>query len=467
MHSFRIAAMLAGIATGSVWPTAALAHASSQSFVALLPTGPYRLVGVVIVGVSISLLALLPPSAASRPDGPRSGWPGAPPGVRMVVSLLSALLLVWLISAGFLGSRDPLENGLVLAFWVVFWMALVIGQGLFGNLWGWLSPFNGIGRLFERGFGWRGFLRLPGWLGAWPAVFLLLGFSGFTLADPAPDDPARLAGLLICYGIFTLAGMGLFGARSWLARVEFFTVLMRQFVRLAPLVGQGRFWRLDWPAAALCRPRKLLPGLSVFCVVLLGTGSFDGFNETFFWLDLIGVNPLAFPGRSAVIVPVLAGLVGANILLLVLFTCLLLLGDRLAGARRSGAELLMVFAPTLLPIALGYHIAHYLPSLLVDGQYALLALNDPLSLGQDWLGLAGYHVTTGFFNNRDTMNFIWLAQAAGIVFGHVLAVIVADRRAVRLYQGRRAVWLAQAPLALFMIGYTWLGLWLLAAPKGG
>ena len=462
MHRFSSVFMLAVI----IWPQVAFAHASSQSFVALLPTGPYRLVGVIIVGLSIALLALLPPKAVIRPAGPRPGWPGAPPAMRRAVSLLSALLLVWLISAGFLGSRDPLENGLVLAFWVVFWMALVMGQGLFGNFWGWLSPFYGIG-LFDRSFGWRGILRLPAWLGAWPAVILLLCFSGFTLADPAPDDPARLAGLLLCYGVFTLAGMGLFGVRCWLARVEFFTLLMRQFGQLAPLAGRGRRWRLGWPAAALCRPRKLLPGLSVFCVVLLGTGSFDGFNETFFWLDLIGVNPLAFPGRSAVIVPVLAGLVAANILLLVLFTGLLVLGDWLAGARRSAAELLMVFAPSLLPIALGYHIAHYLPSLLVDGQYALLALNDPLSRGQDWLGLAGYHVTTGFFNNRDTMNFIWLAQAAGIVFGHVLAVIVADRRAVRLYQGRRAVWLAQAPLALFMIGYTWLGLWLLAAPKGG
>ena len=448
-------------------PGPVLAHASSQSFVALLPTGPYRLVGVVIVGLSIALLALLPPRTASRTGGLRPGWPGAPPALRMLVSLLSALLLVWLISAGFLGSRDPLENGLVLAFWVVFWMALVMGQGLVGNLWGWLSPFYGIGRLCDRSFGWRAPLRLPGWLGAWPAVALLLGFSGFTLADPAPDDPARLAGLLIVYSLFTLAGMGLFGVRSWLARVEVFTVLMRQFVRLAPVAGQGRRWHMRWPGAGLCRPRKLLPGLSVFCVVLLGTGSFDGFNETFFWLDFIGVNPLAFPGRSAVIVPVLAGLVAANSLLLALFSCLLLLGDRLVGARRSSRELLAVFAPTLLPIALGYHIAHYLPSLLVDGQYALLALNDPFSLGQNWLGLAGYHVTTGFFNNRDTMNIIWLAQAAGIVFGHVLAVIVADRRAVRLYEGRQAVWLAQAPLALFMVGYTWLGLWLLAAPKGG
>ncbi|MDP6219781.1 MAG: hypothetical protein QF801_06705, partial [Alphaproteobacteria bacterium] len=50
--------------------------------------------------------------------------------------------------------------------------------------------------------------------------------------------------------------------------------------------------------------------IPVFTLVLLGTGSFDGFNETFVWLDLIGVNPLAFPGRSAVVVPVILGLAG-------------------------------------------------------------------------------------------------------------------------------------------------------------
>lgn len=471
------AARLAALLTGFwllIWPKAVLAHAAGQSFVALLPTGPYRLVGVLIVALSIGWLALRPgwsglPLPRSR--APRR-WPGLPPAWRLASGWLAAAGLVWLLNAGYFGSRDPLENGLVLAFWVCFWMAAVMGQGLVGNIWGWLSPFQGLGKsmlVFGR---WQGRWSLPGWVGVWPAVGLLLAFSAFTLADPAPDDPARLAFVLICYLLFSLAGMALFGVRSWLGRVEFLSLLMRQFARLAPLRGTGRGWQLGWPGWQLCRDEPGIgqparAGLPVFIILLLGTGSFDGLNETFAWLDFIGVNPLAFPGRSAVIAPVLSGLLAANLLLLVLFSLLLIAGDRLAGARHSLRHLLFVFAPSLLPIALGYHIAHYLPSLLVDGQYALLAINDPLDRGWNWLGLAGHHVTSGFFNNRETMRVIWLVQAAGIVFGHVLAVIVADHRAIALYQRRRAVITAQLPLAVFMILYTWLGLWLLAAPKGG
>ena len=52
---------------------------------------------------------------------------------------------------------------------------------------------------------------------------------------------------------------------------------------------------------AACDRRGSTAGIPIFILALLGTGSFDGFNETFVWLDLIGVNPLAFPGRSAVV----------------------------------------------------------------------------------------------------------------------------------------------------------------------
>jgi len=129
--------------------------------------------------------------------------------------------------------------------------------------------------------------------------------------------------------------------------------------------------------------------------------------------------------------------------------------------------LLSVFAPTILPIALAYHAAHYFPSLLVDGQYVLVALNDPLGQGANLLGLDGFHVTTGFFKHRESMRVIWLSQAAIIVFGHVLAVILAHANAVQAYGGIRRAFTAGMPLALFMVLYTWLGLWLLAAPKGG
>ena len=129
-------------------------------------------------------------------------------------------------------------------------------------------------------------------------------------------------------------------------------------------------------------------------------------------------------------------------------------------------QALCLFAPTILPIALGYHLAHYLTSAMVDGQYVLMALTDPLGRGADLLGLGPFFVTTGFFNTPGTVKAIWLTQAGAVVIGHVIAILLAHALAVR---GQQATWravLGQAPLALFMIGYTVFGLWLLASPRG-
>ena len=454
-------------ATGMVTPTAAHAHATGQSFIALLPTGPYMAIGVATVALSIMLLWFLPPrSAAALLPSRGLGRIGAPAPARNSCSLLVFLLLSAGIASGFVGTRDPLENPLVLGFWVAFWMASPVVQGYLFDLWGWISPWRWAAQLIAA-MGGRPRLRLPRRAGVWPAVVLLLGFSAFTLADPAPDDPARLAKVMAAYVIITLAGMVLVGPRRWLRQVEFLSVLMTQFGKLSLLARRGRRVRAGWPGWQLATGAATVPGASVFILVMLATGSFDGFNETFVWLDLIGVNPLAFPGRSAVVIPVIAGLLGASILLVVSFMTMIVAGDRIVGGRRGFGSLLAIFAPTILPIALAYHTAHYLPSLLVDGQYVLVALNDPFGTGANFLDLADFYVTTGFFNHRETMRIIWLSQAAFIVFGHVIAVILAHGAAVKLYGDVALAFRAGLPLAIFMVLYTWLGLWLLAAPKGG
>jgi hypothetical protein len=46
-------------------------------------------------------------------------------------------------------------------------------------------------------------------------------------------------------------------------------------------------------------------------------------------------------------------------------------------------------------------------------------------------------------------------------------VLVAHHLATGRYGNRFETVISQMPIALFMIAYTWLGLWLLAAPKGG
>jgi len=67
----------------------------------------------------------------------------------------------------------------------------------------------------------------------------------------------------------------------------------------------------------------------------------------------------------------------------------------------------------------------------------------------------------------DTVQVIWLSQAAAVVLGHMIAVLMAHVRALSLFgtHGKAAV--SQIPLALFMVIYTLFGLWLLASPRGG
>lgn len=465
------AVMIYMVATVTMKPAPALAHATGQSFVALLPTGPYMAVGVMIVALSILLLWFLPHRSLDKLLPGVSVGRLAIRGVRTgalqnASSFAMFLWFCWLLYAGYAGTRDPLENPLVLGFWVAFWMAALMVQGLVFNLWGWISPWRWLIRPIIRLRG-AGKFTLPLSFGAWPAATLLLCFSAFTLADPAPDDPARLASIGLAYLFITIAGMMLCGPRRWLAQVEFFTVVMTLFGRLAPWGMRARHIRLGWHGWQLGRGLSMRPGLPVFILVLLGTGSFDGFNETFVWLDFIGINPLAFPGRSAVVIPVICGLAAGNVILVTAFAMLLLMGDRIAGERHGTSQLVATFAPTILPIALAYHTAHYLPSLLVDGQYVLAALNDPFNSGANLLGRDGAYVTTGFFNHRETMRVIWLSQALIIVCGHVLAVVLAHAQALHVYRNLQRAFIAGMPLAIFMILYTWLGLWLLAAPKGG
>ena len=455
----------------TMMPGSALAHATGQSFVALLPTGPYMAVGVMIVALSILLLWFLPHRSLDKLLPGVSVGRFAIRGVRSgaaqnASSFVMFLWFCWLLYAGYTGTRDPLENPLVLGFWVTFWMAALMVQGLAFNLWGWISPWRWLIRPIIR-FRGEGKFTLPWTFGAWPAVILLLCFSAFTLADPAPDDPARLASIGLVYLLITVAGMILCGPRRWLAQVEFFSVIMGLFGRLAPWGVRAGQIRMAWHGWQLGRGLFMRPGLPVFILVLLGTGSFDGFNETFVWLDFIGVNPLAFPGRSAVVLPVICGLAAGNVILVAAFALLLFTGDRIAGGRHGASQLVATFAPTILPIALAYHTAHYLPSLLVDGQYVLAALNDPFNSGANLLGRDGAYVTTGFFNHRETMRIIWLSQALVIVSGHVLAVVLAHAQALHVYRSLPRAFIAGMPLAIFMILYTWLGLWLLAAPKGG
>lgn len=446
-----------------LWPQGACAHASEQGFVLLLPTGAYVAAGTASVAVTVVLLALLPAGLVPRLFAPRRlGTAHARRGRvwRHGPSWAMAALIAALIWAGLAGPRDPLANPLPLAVWTLWWVGLVAVQGLFGDVWRRVNPLTGPSAALRALLGLRP-LRLSGRMGHWIALAGFLAFAGFLLADIAPADPGRLALAAAVYWLAMLGGATLFGPR-WIARADAAGTLMRAHARMA-LWSRGRIGLWGWRAFAMPAPPL---GLAVLMLVLLGTGSFDGLNETFWWLARLGINPLEFPGRSAVQGANLAGLVAGNLGLIAAYALCLKAGLLLSGAPMTLTHAFCRFAPSILPIALGYHIAHYLPSFLVDAQYARIAATDPLARGWDLLRLGEVYVTTGFFNTKASVQAIWLGQAGAVVLGHILAILLAHGIALRSFGHTSRAVLSQVPLALFMVGYTLFGLWLLASPRG-
>lgn len=441
----------------SLFATAASAHVSERALVLLLPTEIYIRSGVIAVALTIALLFVLPPGLFAALFRVRRLISAPNISVSTVTSILATFLLTAAIYAGFQGTRDPLENPLPLLIWTVWWITLPILCSIFGNLWHFVNPWIGIYRMTRL----KPFLNITP--NPWSAAAIFLLFSLFMVSDIAPDDPDRLAKITLAYWLLTFSMTVLFGPR-WLSRCEPFTVFFAQIAKLSP-VWRDTSFQAGFPGTRLTRTEPDLP-LAVLLIVALGAGSFDGLNETFWWLARIGINPLEFPGRSAVALPNALGLIGGILLLGSTLAACTWAGLRLVGAQGRFKCLFPRLTLSLIPIALGYHIAHYLTSLMVGSQYALKAATDPMSTGQDLLGLGQFYVTTSFFNIPSTVEAIWLTQASAIVIGHILAVLIAHGIALDALRDHRKATLSQLPVAAFMVAYTFFGLWILAQPTG-
>ncbi len=467
------------------WAMPVLAHVSEQGFVLLLPTKAYIAGGVTAVALTVVMLAFVSAQMSSKIFTHVRLTKAIPSGrLCVITSLASLCLLIVLLYTGIAGSRDPLSNPLPLFIWTIWWIGFVTLQGLIGDLWRWVNPWTGAEALL------RSILpidkrHLPDSLGKWPGILLFLAIMGFALADLAPDDPDRLSVFVMGYYVFTLMGMLVFGAEVWLSRCECFSMLLRFYALLAPFkivkedkqsalhVGFPSWRAYQWGVQSNNAGEYNPPSVSaaVFVLVMLASGSFDGLNETFWWLGNIGINPLEFPGRSAVFVQTVVGLLVANIVLVMVFGSCVGLGVWLVSWLESSVDVsfkraFSVLAVGVLPIAFAYHIAHFLTAFMVNAQYALAVASDPMHTGADLLGLGTFYVTTGFFNTHHTVHIIWLTQAGTVVLGHLLSVLLTHAFAVRLWGQSRAAIVSQIPLAIFMIFYTFLGLWLLASPRG-
>lgn len=444
--------------------TPAFAHSAARGFVLLLPTGYVIVGGALAVLATFVMVSLLPDRLFRSWASWRVALWRVPAGLARACSLLAFAILAALLWIGFAGPSDPLENLLPLTVWTLWWVVIVLLHPLAGNLWAAINPFSGVAGLLQSGKV-RNCRHLDRWA-YFPAFAIFAGFAWFQLVDPAPEDPGRLARVVLVYAVLTIAAMMLAGARNWLAKGDPFAIFLRQLGAAAPLEWGERL-HLRMPGAGLLSLPALPLAGTAFVLLTLTSISFDGFASTFAWASLNGVNPLDYPGRTAMMTVNSLGFAGSFAVMAFVYVASIAGGWVWAGRPGSLANLLGRQVYSLIPISIVFHFAHFLSDALVNLQHAAVALNDPLGNGANLLGLGHYHVTASFQNTASGALAFFTVQTAAVITGHILGVAVAHAIAIEQGTSRASVLRLEAPLAAFMVAFTAFGLWLLATPTIG
>ncbi|HEX6248408.1 MAG TPA: hypothetical protein VFZ64_11095, partial [Nocardioidaceae bacterium] len=191
------------------------------------------------------------------------------------------------------------------------------------------------------------------------------------------------------------------------------------------------------------------PGLVAVVSVLFGSTAFDSFKDSNVWLQFTQTTTLPVTWVNTGVLLAFCALVGLS------FVVATTAVAPRAGVRRG--DLPALFAHSVVPIIVGYMVAHYLTYFVESGQQTLIQLSDPMNNGANLLGTAGWQVNYWLSSNP---TFLAVTKVLAVVTGHVLGVIAAHDRAVKLLPKRHQL-TGQLPLLVVMVFYTVTGLYLL------
>jgi hypothetical protein len=421
------------------------------------------------------------------------------PSLSRALQVATFLLALLVVIAGLIGDQTPTYNIAPVMVWVIWWVGMAYLSALVGDIWSIINPWAFVFAGFEN-FAKQFHLRLhprryPDWLGAWPAVILFGAFSWIELVYDSRAEPSRLATLMVGYSIITWVGMMLFGREPWLACADPFAVAFRTFAQFAPIevrhecelarsipwrggmtdqrggqraaitgsnVAYGFVIRFRPYGSGLIESKAISPSMLVFISLLLSTVTFDGFLATPAWNALEGYlfRMLSEFPESRVTIITTAGLIAFWTGFLGLYLAFAEWMSRAAQGALSFSAAARLFVIALVPIAIGYNIAHYFTYLLTEGQLVLKLASDPFGFGWNLFGTARYHPNYELVGGR----FTWYVAVFAIVIGHIFAVYIAHKIALREIADRDKALRSQVPMLLLMIGYTMLSLWIIAQP---
>jgi hypothetical protein len=422
-----------------------------------LPLSPLLTIAGAVAALTVSFTVLALAWRSPRYDGsegrPAPGWLSRAVDSAWLPATLRALGLAlfgytaWVALFG----KDLLTNPLFGMFYALLWVGLVPASLLCGPVWKAISPLRTIGiglARLTRADPDRGLFDYPARLGYWPAVAGLFSFVWLELVSPDADTLGAVRLWIAAYVAVLLVGGAVFGT-AFHEHADPFEVYSSLVARLSPWGRRDGLLVVRSPLANLAAT-PVRPGLLAVVAVLFGSTAFDSFKESTAWTGRIqsvsapvGVNSLALAGFCLAVAVVFAvGTMATGV-----------------GPDTPRTSLPATFAPTVVPIVVGYVVAHYLSFLVATGQLTIIQMSDPLSNGSNLFGTADLSVSYWLARHPTLLANI---KVLAVVSGHVLGVVAAHDRAIALLPRRHQL-TGQLPLLFAMIAFTVGGLYLLFA----
>ncbi len=456
----------------AIWTvTVGAAHAHTMVTPYDLPItfGAYVWACVATLVVTFVVLTVMPSAPAEQPRPEVTLWWVVPAVGRVVAIILLALTIL----AGLFGSPSPVANIAPALFWVGLMLCLAVATALIGDVFQIIHPFEAL--LLGAHVGDKPRRPYPDRMAAWPAFVCYIALAWLELM--APPDPSFLVGALLAYAALTTTGAAVFGRETWFRRAELFGMFFRMTGKLASVAYRND--TSGWHA----RRRPALSGLVeepprhisqlLFVLFMLAATTYDGVWQTSFWAGLYWTHMLGWFGplwgddmarAQAILGPGYwgwqrGGLIAAPfVYLAVYWGAMAAMGAMTRSALRV-RDLALRFAWSVIPVALAYMLAHSWTLLLTEIPVIPFLVTDPLGIGWNLLGLDRLSA------EADSLNIgqVWHIEVALILGGHVASVCAAHMIALRVFTTGR-VWLSELPLLVLMMGYTFVGLAVLALP---
>lgn len=452
----------------------AQAHGFEERYDLPVPLG-YVVAGacaMVLLTFVVAVFFVRRPVTGLAPPDSEAEHPDQTPDSNGLAKGLVWCLFAVTIASALVGSSDPLMNLAPTMIWIVWWVGLSFAVLILGNFWPGIDPWRTTFAVLDasaRKLGVTPGLSLgwvwPARLGAWPAVVFLLAWCWLEVVYPIATSPFKLGCAALVWSAFNLAGMACFGRDSWQRHADVFALYFSTLGRTAPIQFDAHRRAITvrpWGRGLISTPRAQVAGTTGFVLAMLSTVLFDGLHGSAAWTVFEGALRQLAPRWMDVngYFAGTMGLIAVWLLFLLAYLFICQLSARLIKPPTTGLQIAARFAPTLIPIAAAYNIAHNFSNLLIQGQTIFQLLSDPLGRQWDLFGTAKWYPDIGLVDARLT----WYVAVVSIVLGHVMSIWLAHRIALTLHLSAARTALATTPLTVLMVAYTAISLTIIAEP---